>query len=46
MKKWILGNPLVHLHQNEKKVIDRAKHEAISKWDHLQAQALQHPKLP
>jgi hypothetical protein len=46
MKKWILGNILVHLHQNEQKAIDQAKHGAISKWDHLQVEALQHLELP
>jgi hypothetical protein len=46
MNKWTLGNPLVHLHQDEQKAIDQVKHEAISEWDYLQAEALQHPELP
>jgi hypothetical protein len=44
MDKRILGNPLVHLHQNEQKAIDQSKHKATFEWDHLQA--LQHLELP
>jgi hypothetical protein len=40
MNKWILGNPLVHFHQNEQKAIDQANHKATFEWDYLQAEAL------
>jgi hypothetical protein len=46
MDKRILGNPLGHLRRNEQKSIDQSKHKAISKWDHLQAKALQYLELP
>jgi hypothetical protein len=46
MDKRILGNPLAHFCRNEQKAIDQPKHKAISKWDHLQAKALQHLELP
>jgi len=46
INKRILGNPLVHLHQNEQNVIDQSKHKAIFEWDHLQFKTLQHLELP